>query len=74
MFIADSEVYTATLKRGELERFEVSSSDAFDFTLRPGTYLISVGWSSYEAGNYSLFTRKQYNSMLSNPVRITVLP
>ncbi len=71
---ADNEVYTAILKRGELKRFDVLSSDAFDFTVKPGRYLISVGWSSYEAGNYSIFTRRQYNAVLSNTIPITVLP
>ena len=70
----DSEVYTPALKRGELKRFEVSSSDAFDLTIKPGTYLISVGWSSYEAGDYNLFTRKQYSATFSNSIPITVLP
>ena len=71
---ADNEVYTAILKRGELKRFQVLSSDAFDFTIKPGQYLVSVGWSSYEAGNYSAFTRRQYNAVLSNTIPITVLP
>jgi hypothetical protein len=71
---ADNEVYTAILKRGELKRFQVLSSDAFDFKVKPGRYLISVGWSSYEAGNYNVFTRKQYNAVLSNVIPITVLP
>ena len=71
---ADNEVYTAILKRGELKRFQVLSSDAFDFTIKPRNYLVSVGWSTYEAGNYSAFTRRQYNAVLSNVVPITVRP